>query len=119
MLASKLASTRKGEHTQIMYNNLCKAIFNTPVIAGKKKHITTTDDKLSNYTKFLIEKRAALKRIVEKSTKEKIELIEINKLIKREIRMDVRICDEKVIERTLIETGSIKKAKRAINLSKY
>lgn len=71
------------------------------------------DDKISVITKALIQERGCLKRMGQKSVRERTELAELNKTIRREVRQDIKK-NEKRSRRALIPTPKCKKQKRPI-----
>ncbi|KAI5710950.1 hypothetical protein M8J75_012794 [Diaphorina citri] len=76
--------------------------------------------KLTQKTKDLIEKREELNRKRNKTTTERIEHAEIRKLVRREIRKDVREYEENIIKEIMETTGSTKSIKKELSQnSKY
>ncbi|KAI5749413.1 hypothetical protein M8J76_007135 [Diaphorina citri] len=76
--------------------------------------------KLTQKTKDLIAKREELNRKRNKTTTERIEHAEIRKLVRREIRKDVREYEENIIKEIMETTGSTKSIKKELSQnSKY
>ena len=104
-----------GSNTQAMYDELVKIIYETGSKFGKMKINEQTDDKLSPHTKALINERERLRR-VDKPTKElKVELTELSKLIKREIRKDIKNFEEITTREIIEESGSTRMVKKALS----
>ena len=100
---------------QLRYDKLCEAIEVTISKFGKKAKDIKTEDKLSTETKKLLKLRQTLAKKNTKSPREKIELGEINKAIRKAIRKDTQEFDEKVIIQTLFDTSSTKKANKVLH----
>ena len=81
---------------------------------GKNKKMATTDDKLSKATNDLISKRTEIRGKIKLSVLEPIELTELNKIIKRKIREDVRNFEVELAEEIIENTWSTRKAKKAL-----
>lgn len=69
-------------------------------------------------THRIIEKRAEVKKVKEKTSKQKIELAEINKLAKKMIREDIRTYKIKIIQEELNKNCSIKAINRNLKNGK-
>ncbi|MBP1527199.1 MAG: hypothetical protein H9Q66_04685 [Spiroplasma ixodetis] len=98
-----------NQETQETYNKFESILLNTINKFGIKEGEIKTDDKLTRKTKDLIEKREGLRKINRKSRKERIELSELQKLTRREIKKDLRDYEETKIKEIIEERGSTKK----------
>lgn len=103
------------KNVQKKYDILEKSIKESVCLVGEKKLRPTTDDKLTTETKKLIDKRAKLRQIKTKSKKVKIELTELNKLIKKEIRKDIKNYEDELTKEIIEESWSTKKVKKALS----
>lgn len=77
-----------------------------------------TNDKLTSKTKNLIKERNALRAKFPKSTKEKIQIVELNKLTRKEIRNTIKNYNNKIATEIIEGTWSTKKAKKALSTGK-
>lgn len=92
------------------YYNIIEEYLNRVVDKfGKIKDQITTDDKITKATKSLIVKREKLRRKKNKSGKDIVELGELRKVIKREIRKDIRTYEEELTCEIIEKSGSTKK----------
>ena len=108
----KLAYEEQPNETlsmQVINNNLEKTLNEASNIFGKKKEKENTDDKITKKTKGLIKRRGELRNKPILTELEKIELAEIRKLVRREIKNDCRIFDEQKTEEIIKETWSTRK----------
>lgn len=83
-----------------------------------KEHRSTDkikSKKITEKTKELIMKREELNRKINKTATEKIEHTEIRKLVKREIKNDIRNYEENIIKEILETTKSTKTIKKELN----
>ncbi len=80
----------KHKSLQEFYNEVETEILEIDRKYGDKRVIPRTDDKITKETKLLIEARNRLREKEEKTTKEKIELMVLKKMIKKEIRKDLK-----------------------------
>jgi hypothetical protein len=88
---------------QEYYEKMVKVLETVESEYGKPTEEIKTNDKLSQNTKKLIEKREKLKQKSKKSYREKVELVELRKLVKRKIREDIRNYNNE-ITRDIIES---------------
>lgn len=93
---------------QKMYRDLMDIIKEGSERFGKAKEKESTDDKITVKTKEMMRKREELRGIEIKTPKEKIELSEIQKLIKREIRKDIRNFEKEKTKEIIESEGSIR-----------
>ncbi len=105
-----------NEHKSLQefYNKVEKEILEMDRKYGEKIVIPRTDDKITKETKSLIKARNCLREKEEKTTKEKIEPMVLEKMIKKEIRKDLKKYRENEIEETLKTNGSIREAKKVL-----
>jgi hypothetical protein len=82
-------------------NNACNLTIQK---YGTSKKQVNTDDKITAETKSLIEKREKIKGVRKMTQIQKIELAEINKLVRREIRKDCRNYEEKLTKEIIEDT---------------
>ena len=74
--------------------------------------------KISEETRKLILKREYMNRIAEKTIKEKIEHSELRKLVRREIRKDIRKYEDEILKEIISNTGATKKALKEVSHTK-
>lgn len=91
------------EIIQELYEKMENALKKVKNILGHSHKKRTTDSKLSINTKNLIKRREELKHKNNKSNRELIELTEIKKLIKKEIKNDIHDFDYEIIKNTVEE----------------
>ena len=100
---------------QELYNSIERAIKETEERFGKEREKIRTDDKLDKRTKELIEKREKMRLLVNPSTVQRIELSELSKLVKREIKKDSRNYEEEQVKEIIEESWSTRRLKREIS----
>src|SRR5215469_15463690 len=81
-------------------------------IPDQRNRIKT--DKISANTKKLIQERERLRRNRFQSTRERIEFAEMDKLVKREIRNDIRKFNTKTIKEAIENHTTLRGAKRGL-----
>jgi len=115
-MKDQLNKTKWNENIglQNKYNDMVKAIELTVTKFGKKVNPHITNNKITDKTKELINKRDLLRNKLNKTSREKIELCEINKTVKKAIRQDVKEYDENQVIQTLQETTSVRKANKKL-----
>ena len=100
------------EKSQNCYDIFVEIMEKVQIKFGKKKDEIKTEDKLSNKTKGLILRREELRRKPRKKHREKIELVELYKLTKKEIRNDIKAYNHQKIKDIIEDNGSTKKMRR-------
>ncbi len=105
-----------GCNIQKYYDKLDVALGKIGGETEAQKHEIKTDDKLTIETKNLIQKRNALRGKPKSSLnfREKIELIELRKTVKKMIREDIRKYDTERILDIMRESNSLKKVKKEL-----
>jgi exonuclease III len=83
----ELEKNSRGQ-SQHQYSETVRIINKTGEKYGKRKTVENTDDKISRDTKNLIDQREKLEMKIGRTVKEKIELSELNKLIRKKIKQD-------------------------------
>jgi hypothetical protein len=68
---------------------------------GEEKNRIKTEDKISAHTKNHIEKRETLRKTGKGSKREKIELCELQNLIKKQIRRDIYEFEENKVKEVI------------------
>lgn len=109
------------ESVQEIYNVLENSVKLAMREAGNRSsnlRSTRNNAKITPKTRDLIRKREELNRIINKSTKQKIEHAELRKLAKREIRNDLKNHEEKTINAILSDTGSTKLIKKELSTTR-
>ncbi len=115
-LTKELAKTRdQARGTQDKYNTLDQSIKYTIKKYAKNDQEIKTNDKLSVETRQLIKRRKDIKQKAQKSKADKIEMVEINKLVKKGIRKDLRIYNEEIICNSLADSWSTKKLRKTLS----
>ena len=71
-----------------------------------------TDDKLTSNTKKLIEESEKIRKRNHKDVKDKIAYVKLRKLVKKEIRTDLKEYEIEAIKRILQENWSLRKIKK-------
>lgn len=104
----------ESEDVQEMYDIIVNAIEKTSQRVGVEKTNVPTDDKLSIETKDLLNKRTNLKNENPPTFKTKIELTELNKVIRKAIRKDLKNYEFELAREIIEETWSTKKVRKAI-----
>ena len=104
----------EGRKTQDIYNTFEQVIKEAVSENGKRKMIAQTDDKLSSHTKAHMEKREALKKRTPLTLLQKVELTEIHKSIRKEVRKDILSYENEVTREIIEETWSARKVKKAL-----
>lgn len=66
----------------------------------------------------MIERREELNRIVGKNAEQKIEHAELRKLVRKEIKRDIKKYEESIIIKVMENTGSTKAIKKELNIGK-
>ncbi len=110
-----LKTTNTGSNP---YNILVQGLKDVTREFGVKRKEEKTCDKLSKETLDLIRRKNNLWRKKNKKLKEKIELTEIQKVVKRRVRQDLRKAEESKIQEILEENWSIKKVKKELSAGK-
>lgn len=103
------------QNMQELYNIMKKRLKEAIEKFGKPRREFTTDNKLTKETKNLIRKREQIKAKRKKSWKDQVDLCELKKTIRREIRRDIRDYEEKLTCEIIEESGSTKKLWKEIN----
>ena len=109
-------SNRKIESMTVkqMYDNIEEVIKEAGVKYGNNKGRENTDDKISEHTKNLIAKREELRRVGMKNTEQRLELNMLHRLVRREIRQDIRRYEELRAIEIINESGSTRKVNREL-----
>ena len=109
-----LEEQQDDSHNNISSNDMNNNITEPLIGAGKKwKSSTKRNSKFSEETKNFMEKRRNLKTPT--TAKEKIEATELNKLIRKKQRNDLRKHKATTIQRVIEQGKSFKMAKRQLN----
>lgn len=111
---SKIEGNITKSNLQTRYNELEQIILLTGQKFGREGDRIKTDDKITENTKNLIKERNQLKNKKQRNSRERIELIELNKTIKRKIREDMKEYEEKRIKEILEESGSTKRTRKEL-----
>lgn len=101
-------------NVQHLYDELVN-IINTPIKSQINK---LPHGKLSDHTKALIATREELKRIKNKNIGQRIEYAEIRKLVRKEIRNDIKESNNKKAEEIINTSGSTKKLLKEITIER-
>ena len=104
-------NNNKSESVQNLNNNIVKQLIEIAELNGEPKQQTTS--KYSPETRKLMEKRRNLKKPT--SAKEKIEKAELDKLISKKQRQDIRSHNTKIVESTISQGRGFKLAKKKLN----
>jgi len=107
-LTDVLQHDAKEYEIQDMYNRIESVLQSVGQQFGKEKEKECTDDKITVETKKLIEKREEMRQIQVMNSKQKIELAEVQKLVRREIRKDSRDYEERKVKEIIEENWSIR-----------
>lgn len=78
----------------------------------------STGDKISVHTKELLNKRTRLKAKQPKFLNGNMEITELNKLIRKEMRKDLNKCDKETVRKASEENWSTKKEKKELSRGK-
>lgn len=103
---------------QEKYDNLVMIIKETERKFGEEKKECRTDDKISRNTKDLIERRGRMGKIRKMTPVQKVEWAELRKLIRKEIRKDCKLYEERRVIEIIEETWSTKKVWRELTVSR-
>jgi len=94
---------------QEYYSEIVKVMKEAVEKYGKLKGEITTNDKISRETKDIISRREVLRRKSTKTGRDIVELAELRKTIKREVRRDIKKYDEEVTCEIIERYGSTKR----------
>ena len=100
------------------YSILSKAIMQAAEQSVEKKGNVTNRGKLREYTIRMIEEREQLKARCNESTRKRIEFAEMNKLIKRQIRDDLREHKTNLAKKIMEDSKSVRKIKKEVSSGK-
>jgi len=121
-LKEKLVEKGLGDsgklQVQEMYNAMIDVVKETMNLFGSKKKYVSTDDKLSKNTKILIEKREQMKMKKKLTPIQKIELTEVCKMVRREIRKDCQTYEENKVCEIIEESWSTRKLRTELSHGK-
>ena len=105
----------KNMDVQELYDVITDTCKMTVQKYGSYKKEPNTDDKLTKETKILIEKREKLRELKIMNRNQKIELAEIRKLARREMRKDCKKYEEVLTKEIIEETWSTRKLRKELN----
>ena len=100
------------------YDEIEQVILEARKRYGKKGKTIKTDDKITEKTKSMIKERNRMMYKSHKTIRERIKLTELNKLIKREIKEDIRKFEEKRVKEIIEENNSTRRTRRELSEGK-
>lgn len=111
---SVLEEREQEMEVQEIYDIVERSIKETETKYGKEKERESTDDKITKRTKNLIMEREQLRKVKNPTPRQKIELTELQKLVKKEIKKDCREYETKIVKEIIEESSSTRRMKREL-----
>ena len=108
----------KEKGTQELYDTLEKCINQASRDAEKKTRDMKNTEKLSKDTRELIERRMKLQQARDLSEHNRLEYLKLDKIVKREIRKDIRKYRSEQTKQIIESSKTIRKAKGNLNKGK-
>lgn len=113
-LKGEIRNNITAENQQEWYNKIEKAILKPRQKFGKEREEIKTDDKFSESTKKVINERNEMRFKIQRNVREKIKIAELNKIVRRKIRKDLKQWEDGRIQEIIEKNGSTRRMRNEL-----